>query len=110
MSMEFLKPKSSYKKFFNPTRIGENIEGNICDNKLDDYGNNILILDVGTDENGKTKTTALPAHQSLMEYYEDLNMGDYIYVELVDIVKRKNSKHSYKVYTVGVDADKKKEY
>ena len=52
MARVMLKPKSKYQKYFNPKRIGENVEGNIINQVEDEYGNTRLVLDVGTDENG----------------------------------------------------------
>ncbi|PWB87886.1 hypothetical protein [Methanobrevibacter thaueri] len=109
MARVMLKPKSKYQKYFNPKRIGENVQGNIINQVEDEYGNTCLVLDVGTDENGDIKTTTLPAHQSLMDYYDQLEMGDYIYVELVDLVERKDREYPIKIYAVGIEEDKKKE-
>ena len=110
MALEMLKPKSYYQRYFNPERIGENVEGNICRTEEDKWGNTIIVLEVGQDENGEPLLTSLPAHKSLQNYYEDLNRGDYIYVELVEIRKGSGNKKDMKIYDVGIDPEKFKEY
>lgn len=98
-----------YPKF---EEIGDYVEGNISDFIIDDYGNKRIELYKGFDEeSGEDKYQTLPAHSDLKGYYSQLNIGDYVHIELVKIIKSNNPEYSDKMkYIVQVDEEKAVEF
>ena len=74
-------------RYWEPQEIGDNIEGNICNWEMDNWGNTRICLEI---EGGFEKV--LPAHKDLLRYNSKLEIGDYIKVTLSKIRKSKESR------------------
>lgn len=98
-------------KYWKGDEVGEFLEGNICKEITDGYGNRQLVVDRGEDEYGNPIYTALPTNASIRRYYKNLMIGDYVRVEFVDI-KEPYSEGMYpqKIFRVQKNPDKFKEY
>jgi len=70
-------------KYWKPEKISDNIEGNVYRIVKDQWDNKRIVLDLGDDEDGNIITTTLPAHAQLQRFIPNLQIGDYIRVELV---------------------------
>lgn len=108
MAFEILdKPQENGNgRYWSPAAIGDSIEGNIVDFEEDNWGNSRIVLEV---EDGSEKV--LPSHRDLLSYNRLLNIGDYILVKLVRIQKSNDERYAdKKIYSVGVDKERKVEY
>lgn len=94
-------------KYWNPTQIGEKVEGNIYDFVDDDYGNKRIELCIGQDEYGEAITTILPAHAHLRKFYKNIAEGDYILVELKEVIPpREGQQYPTKKYKLMKDPER----
>lgn len=109
MAFKKIAPEAGNEKYWNPKMIGEEIEGNICDEEPDKYGNIRIVLDRGTNKEGNVIKTTLPAHYNIKQYYSKIDKGDYIRVTLTDIKESKNG-NPVNIYSIEVDPDRFKEY
>ena len=95
-------------KYWKPEKTGDNIEGNIYDFVDDNYGKKRIELLLGEDEYGEPITTILPSHTNLLRFYKNLEEGDYIKVELKEIIPPKEGKkYPFHIYKVLKDPDRK---
>ena len=93
-------------RYWEPQEIGDNIEGNICNWEMDNWGNTRICLEI---EGGFEKV--LPAHKDLLRYNSKLEIGDYIKVTLSKIKKSNNPEYNdQKLYKVQKDPSRKVEY
>lgn len=103
MSFEqiLLDDEENYERrtYWKPEMIGEYLEGWITEFADDDFGNQRIRLK--SSGNGNFE---LPAHASLKRYYNKLNVGDYIKVEVASIDE---DSYDYPIikYSVFVDPD-----
>ena len=96
------------KNYWNPEEIGETLEGKIKDIYdsiyQDEEGNKknlgkVLLIEDADGENWETKP-----HVDLREYIPQLEVGDYVIIELVDMIEPRNpGGYPKKIYGVGVD-------
>lgn len=96
-------------KYFKPEQIGDSIEGNIYEFAESTYNGQKQVrinLYCGEDENGEPLMSLLPAHADLKRTYANLNVGDYIRVEVVDKIQTKNMNYPKWIYKVLVDPDR----
>ena len=110
MAFKRLAPEVGNVKYWTPKNIGEEIEGNICDEETDNYGNRRIVLDRGVDNEGNEIKTTLPGHYGLQQYYNKVKNGDYIRVTLIDIKEAKNGNNKLNVYKVEIDDERFKNY
>jgi len=117
MAFEDVEEVSTVGKYWNPEKIGDNIEGNVYDIKKDQWDNDRIVLDLGDDENGNLITTMLPGHAQLQNFVPNLLVGDYIRVELVKQIPpteeqlAKNPKRSpTNIYKVQKDPERAVDY
>lgn len=82
---EIIPDVDESSEYWNPSTVGENIEGNIVNFYTDDYNNQRIVLQTPKD-NFKT----LPGHSGLQRFVSKLKLGEYIKVELSDIKKSTN--------------------
>ena len=88
--------------------VGAHVEGNVYDFEEDRYGNQRIVLFIKDDENGEPITTILPGHANLVRFNKKLELGDYIRVELKEIIPPKgDKKYPFNIYKVMKDPDKK---
>ncbi|MBQ2832412.1 hypothetical protein [Methanobrevibacter sp.] len=83
MAWEEVEPVAA-DKYWNPEKIGDNIEGNVFEIVKDQWNNDRIVLDLGDDAEGNLITTTLPAHAQLRSFIPKLKIGEYINVEFVD--------------------------
>ena len=112
MAFEQIAPEvTKNAKYWNPEMTGESIEGHVYDDAHDKFGNRLIVLDRGEDENGNVITTTLPGHRNLTKYYSKIKNGDYIRVTLIDVKQpKKEGNRPYKIYKVEIDPSRFKEY
>lgn len=111
MAFEDVEAEEVIGKYWNPEKVGDNIEGNVFEIVKDQYGNDRIVLDMGDDENGNIMTSQLPGHASLQRFVKNINIGDYIRVELVDIIPAKEEgRYDAKIYKVQKDPDRAQDY
>ena len=103
-------PNRGHQKYWKPEVVGECIEGNFCEISEDSYGNDLIVLEVGTDEKGKPLKTILPAHYGIKIYYDSLEIGEYLRIEFIGIKDAQEGKNPQKVYRVQSDPDKFRNY
>lgn len=84
--MAFEDVEETMDKYWNPEKIGENIEGNVYEIMKDQWGKQRIVMDMGDDAEGNLMTTILPPHAQLLRFIPNLKIGDYIRVELVKLV------------------------
>ena len=108
---EVEKGPEEYGRYWNADKVGDVIEGNIYKFVKDDYGNTRIDLYLGQDEDDEAILTMLPAHADLKRTYVNLNRGDYIRVELTELIPpRKEGGYPKRIYKVLVDEDRKVEW
>lgn len=92
--------------------IGDYCKGNFMGLELDDYDNERIVLWKGNDEEtGEAKTQMLPAAADLKRYYDQLNLGDFLIITFVKVIKSKNEEYSdKKIFKVQVDDEKAVEF
>ena len=106
MALETLIGEPEEGKYWNPTQIGEKIEGNLRELEEDDWGRERMILEM-PDETEKV----LPSHADLIRYNNKVEIGDYLVITLSKIIKSTNPDYNDKmVYTVQKDPEKAVEY
>lgn len=92
------KLEETYPKF---DELGDYVEGNLYGFEDGDFGKQIVLY-LGDDEYDEPILQILPSHKSLKKFYSNLEIGDYIKVELVKIVPAKSEGYGdikfYKVY------------
>lgn len=96
------------RNYWNPEEIGETLEGEIVDIYdsiyTDDEGNEknqgkVMLIKDPDNELWETKP-----HVDLREYIPQLNVGDYVVIELVELKANRNpTGYPKKIYSVGVD-------
>jgi len=98
--------------YWKAEKVGDYVEGNIYDFVEDNYGKLRIELELEeTDEYGERKITTLPSHTHLTRFYSNLEVGDYIRVELKEMIPPKNdNKYPTMIYKVLKDEDRKVEY
>ena len=104
-------------KYWNPEKVGEDIEGNVYEITKDQWNNKRIVLDLGDDEEGKMIKTTLPAHAQLQRFIPNLVIGDYIRVELIKLVEptpeqleADPNRKSTRIYKVQKDPDQAVDY
>ena len=104
-------------KYWNPEEVKEAIEGNVYEIQKDNWGNKRIVLDLGDDEEGNMMKTTLPAHAHLQSFIPNLKIGDYIRVELKELVdpapeqlEKDPARKPTRKYRVQKDPDKALEY
>ena len=115
--MAFEDVEEAMDKYWNPEKIGENIEGNVYEIVKDNWNNKRIVLDMGDDEEGNLMTTTLPSHAQLQRFIPKLQIGDYIRVELVKIIdptseqlEKDSSRKPAKIYKVQKDPERAIDY
>ena len=93
-------------RYWKPEKKGDSIEGNIYAFVDGEYGKQIDLYR-GTDEDGNYDLCQLPAHADLKRTYVNLEVGDYIRVEVAE-VKEPTGKSQYGkiIYKVLKDEDR----
>ena len=105
------KGPEEYGRYWNADEIGTAIEGNIYKFVTDDYGNKRIDLYLGEDEDDSAILCMLPAHADLKRHYVNLERGDYIRVELVELIPpKKEGGYPKRIYKVLVDDERKVEW
>ena len=108
---EVEKGPEEYGRYWNPDKVGDMIEGNIYKFKKDDYNNTRIDLYLGQDEDDEAILSMLPAHADLKRHYVNLERGDYIRVELIELIPpKKEGGYPKRIYKVLVDDDRKVEW
>jgi len=108
MAFREMTPGVDDSEYWNPTTVGEAVEGNVIDIFEDNYEKTRVTIELA-EKPEVTKT--LPAHSDLLRYTNNLAIGEYIRVELKEIQKSNNPKYADKrIYRVLVDDDKAVEY
>ena len=98
-------------RYWNADQVGDVVEGNIYKFVTDDYGNKRIDLYLGQDEDDEAILTMLPAHADLKRVYVNLERGDYIRVEVIELIPpKKEGGHPKRIYKVLKDPDKKVEW
>ncbi|MBR0059348.1 MAG: hypothetical protein IJP99_08475 [Methanobrevibacter sp.] len=93
-------------RYWKPEKKGDCIEGNIYKFVDGDYGKQIDLYR-GMTEDGEYDLCQLPAHADLKRTYRDLEVGDYIRVEVVEVKEPQGkAKYGKIIYKVLKDEDK----
>lgn len=101
----------SVSKYWNPEEVGENIEGNVFEIVKDRYNNDRIVLDMDDDADGNMISCTLPGHASLQRFIKNIAIGDYIRVELIEIIPaEEENRFDAKIYKVQKDPDRKIDY
>ena len=115
--MAFEEVKEAVDKYWNPENVGDNVEGNVYAITTDQWNNKRIVLDLGDDENGDVITTTLPGHAHLRRFIPNLEVGDYIRVELVKLIEpsaedleKDPSRSATRIYKVQKDPEQKIDY
>lgn len=80
-----------------PQEIGESISGNVCDIVVDEFNNDVAVI---LTENGVE--TMMPSHKALLGYYQKFEIGQYVHIELKNII----GSYKKRIYSVQIDPDK----
>lgn len=80
-----------------PQEIGESISGNVCDIVVDEFNNDVAVI---LTEDGVE--TMMPSHKALLGYYQKFEIGQYVHIELKNIV----GSYKKRIYSVQIDPDK----
>lgn len=80
-----------------PQEIGESISGNVCDIVVDEYDNEVAVI---LTEDGVE--TMMPSHKALLGYYQKFEIGQYVHIELKNII----GSYKKRIYSVQIDPDK----
>ena len=93
-------------RYWKPEKVGDCIEGNIYEFVDGDYGKQIDLY-MGMTEDDEYKLCQLPAHADLKRAYVNLEVGDYIKVEVAEI-KEPTGKSQYgkMIYKILKDEDR----
>lgn len=115
--MAFEDVQEAIDKYWNPENVGDNVEGNVYEIKKDNWDNDRVVLDLGDDEDGNLMTTTLPAHAHLKKFIPNLEIGDYIRVELTKLIEptpeqleKQPDRSPTRIYKVQKDPDRKVDY
>ena len=93
-------------RYWKPEKVGDSIEGNVYKFVDGDFGKQIDLYR-GVLEDGEYDLCQLPAHADLKRVYVNLNIGDYIRVEVKEIKEPTGkSKYGKMIYKVLKDEDK----
>lgn len=107
--IEFEVPENC--KYWKGEFEGEYLEGNICKEIKDGFGNRQFVVDRGTNEYGEPIHTALPTNRSIRNYYKNLMIGDYVKVTFVETKPPfKEGLEPQKIFRVQKDPSKFKKY
>lgn len=101
--------KEAEEQYWNPTEVGESIEGNICAWIKDQRGHKVAVIDTVDDEGNDIKCI-FPSHVDMRRWYKNLKIGDYIRAEVVKLKPIKKSNHKKRIYNVQVDPEQFVEY
>ena len=108
---EVEKGPEEHGRYWNPEKVGDQIEGNIFDFVIDDFGNKRIDLYLGEDEEGEAIMCMLPAHADLKRYYVNLERGDMIQVKLVKLIPpKKENGYPKRIYKLLKDDSQKVEW
>lgn len=95
-------------RYWNPDKVGDKITGHIYKFVKDNYGNKRIDLYLGVDEDNEAILCMLPAHADLKRVYVNLERGDYIRVELIELIPpKKEDGHPKRIYKVIKDPTEK---
>lgn len=92
---------------WNPEEIGETLEGTVLDIYdsiyQDDDGNKknqgkVMLIEDADGEAWETKP-----HVDLREYIPQIQIGNYIVLELIELQENPNGGYPKKIYSVGID-------
>ena len=109
--MAFEDVQEAIDTYWNPENVKDSVEGNVYEIKKDNWDNDRVVLDLGDDEDGNLMTTTLPAHAHLKKFIPNLEIGDYIRVELTKLIPpRKENGYPKRIYKVLKDPDRKVEW
>ncbi len=115
MAFEDVEP--AVDKYWNPEQKGDSVEGNLYKIIKDQWGNDRMVLDLGDDEDGHLIETILPAHAQLLSFIPKLSIGDYIRVELHDLIQptpeqleADPTRKATRIYKVQKDPDRAIDY
>ena len=96
--------------YWKPEKVGDFVEGNIYEFAESTYEGRKQVqinLYLGEDEKGEPIMTLLPSHADLKRAYVNLQVGDYIRVEVVEKIEpRGKSQYPKFIYKVLVDDDR----
>lgn len=93
-------------RYWKPEKVGDAIEGNIYDFVDGDFGKQIDLYR-GMTEDGEYDLCQLPAHSDLKRAYVNLEVGDYIRVEVKEIKEPTGkSKYGKMIYRILKDNDR----
>ena len=80
-----------------PKEIGDSISGNVRDIVVDEFENEVVVI---LTEDGIE--TMMPSHKALLKYYQKFEIGQYVHIELKNIV----GSYKKRIYSVRIDPDK----
>ena len=95
-------------RYWKPEKKGDSIEGNIYAFVDGEYGKQIDLYR-GMTEDDEYDLCQLPAHADLKRTYVNLEVGDFIRVEVAEVKERtdrKGNKYSVLIYKVLKDEDR----
>ena len=93
-------------RYWKPEKVGDSIEGNIYKFVDGDYGKQIDLYR-GMTEDEEYDLCQLPAHADLKRAYANLERGDYIKVEVVEVKKPTGkAKYGKIIYKILKDPDR----
>ena len=108
---EVKKGPEEMGRYWNPEKVGNKITGHIYQFVTDSYGNKRIDLYLGTDEDDEPIMCMLPAHADLKRTYVNLERGDYICVELIELIPaKKEGQYPKRIYKVLKDPSQKVEW
>lgn len=112
MAFESIEFEVSEKcRFWKGDEEGEYLEGNICEEIEDGYGNRQFVVDRGTNEFGESIHTTLPTNRSVRNYYKNLMIGDYVKVVFVETRPPfKEGMQPQKIFRIQKDPSRFKKY
>ena len=107
MAFREVEKAPSQDRWWKPAEVGDYVEGNVYKFVKGDYGIQIELY-LGYDEDeGEYILQGLPAHADLKRVYSNINVGDFIHVEVSEIIKAKSRTGNDKfIYKVLVDDDR----
>ena len=96
------------KNYWNPEKVGDVLEGEILDvydsiYEDQDTGDRknqgkVMLIEDPDGNNWETKPNV-----DLREYIPQLEIGQYVVIELIELKEQPNSNYPKKIYSVGVD-------
>ena len=111
MALVEVEKGPSEDKYWKPEEKGDYVEGYLYKFEKGDYGKQIVLYKGYDEDSGEYITQTLPAHADLKRTYVNLEVGDYIRVEVVE-VKEPTGKSQYGkiIYKVLKDEDRAVEF